>query len=205
MIESYENALQITVLSLCACAAAYQAFKAQSKTWTFLAFFYGNWLLGDIYWLVCLIFYQETPLISAVSDLSWYATFIFLYMLLRQAVPLENKRISRILPWSGPVLSAGMAVFFMQWGEYFNNLVYASLMGLLMYASLERLSGREKPGRYRFLCRLILAFCLLEYALWTASCFLKTDSLSEPYYWFDLMLTCTFPLFLPAVRKAVAS
>ena len=52
---------------------------------------------------------------------------------------------------------------------------------------------------------LILIFCLLEYALWTASCFWDEEILFHPYYWFDFMLTASFPLILHAVRKAMAA
>ena len=79
--------------------------------------------------------------------------------------------------------------------------VIAALMGLLLYASIHRLIER----RNRTLPALILIFCLLEYALWTASCFWNDAFLLHPYYWFDFLLTVSMPFFLPAVRKAVAA
>ena len=51
----------------------------------------------------------------------------------------------------------------------------------------------------------MLAFIALEYALWTASCFWVSDTLTNPYFWFDFLLTLVLLLFLPAVRKAVDS
>ena len=74
-------------------------------------------------------------------------------------------------------------------------------MGLLLYSAIRRLAER----RNRFLPALILILCLLEYALWTASCFWNDELLLHPYYWFDFLLTVSFPFFLPAVRKAVAA
>ena len=82
MIERIENALQIGVLVVCAAIAVYRTVKHRGEAWMLLSFFYGSWLLGDIYWLACLVFYDGTPQISAVSDLSWYAAYIFLYLLL---------------------------------------------------------------------------------------------------------------------------
>lgn len=49
----------------------------------------------------------------------------------------------------------------------------------------------------------VLTFTALEYALWTASCFWVSDTLTNPYFWFDFLLTLVLLLFLPAVRKAV--
>ena len=196
MLDQIENTIQVAALLICVIAAAWLALSRRSRTWTLLAFFYGSWLLGDLYWLVCYLYYDTMPQISIVSDLSWYASNIFLYMLLRKTAPPEKTR--RILPWLGPVFAVGMAVFFMQWGEYFNNVVYAVLMGILLYASVHRLRDRQQ----RFLSALILIYCLLGYGLWISSCYWQESVLSEPYYWFDFALTASFFLFLPAARKA---
>ena len=107
MIESMENALQITALTLCAGIALIRAVRTQSRRWTLLAFCYGSWGLGDVYWLVCLIFFGHLPQISVVSDLSWYASYIFLYMLLREAAPPDGAREKRFQPWLGPLFAAG--------------------------------------------------------------------------------------------------
>ena len=190
MIERIENALQIGVLVVCAAIAVYRTVKHRGEAWMLLSFFYGSWLLGDIYWLACLVFYDGTPQISAVSDLSWYASYIFL-------APPEKPFGAKVLPWLGPVFTAGMGVFFMLRGEIAANLVYAGLMGFLLYAVIRRLMERRSV----YLSVLILVFCLLEYALWTASCFWNDEIVLHPYYWFDFLLTVSFPFFLPATER----
>ena len=201
MIEQIDNGIQIAVLAICVIAAIFKAAKYRSRSWTLLAFFYASWLLGDIYWTVCLHFYDKTPEISVVSDLSWYASYIFLYLLLRHNSPPEALAGKKITPWLGPVFATLMALFFMQRGEIISNLIYAGLMGLLLYAAISRLTER----RDRALPVVILIFCLLEYALWTASCFWNDPIQFHPYYCFDLLLTLSFPFFLPAARKAVTA
>ena len=201
MIEQIDNGIQIAVLAICVIAAIFKAAKYRSRSWTLLAFFYASWLLGDIYWTVCLLFYDKTPEISVVSDLSWYASYIFLYLLLRHNSPPEALAGKKITPWLGPVFAALMALFFMQRGEIISNLIYAGLMGLLLYSTICRLAERQS----RTLPALILILCLLEYALWTASCFWNDELLLHPYYWFDFLLTVSFPFLLPAVRREVAA
>ena len=203
MLESYENALQVAVLLACSGAALYQATRFRSRTWTLLALFFGSWLLGDLYWLSCLVFYDSTPKIPVVSDMSWYAGYLFLYMLLRQIAPPEKGRRKSALAWVGPVFTMGMAVFYMQWGQIVSNLVYASLLGLLLFSVIRRITDRETYRNVFPLCRIILVFCLAEYGMWTVSCFFEGEGLSNPYYWFDALMTLVFPFFLPAVRKAV--
>ena len=205
MIESLENTLQIAVLLLCAALALLQAVRGRSRAWMLAFFFFGSFLLGDIYWLAVLLFFDQTPQISVVSDLSWYASYLFLYLLLRQLDPPEERGKAGLLAWAGPAFAAGMAVFFMLRGEILSNLIYASLMGLLLFASLRRLADRGETAGSEFLPLLVLIFCMLEYALWTASCFWAGDTLQNPYYWFDFLLTLSFPCFIPAVRRAVAA
>ena len=208
MIETLENLLQIVVLLTCSGVSLYRAVKYHSRTWLLALFFFGSWALGDIYWIICLIFYAATPQISIVSDLSWYAAGLFLYLILIRTYPPEDivtEGGRSLIPWIGPAFAIAMAVFYMQWGEILSNTIYAGLMGLLLYASLSRLTDRDhRPGK-RFLPAVILMSCLTEYALWTSSCFWSSDTFSNPYYWFDLILTLTFLLFIPAIRKAVTA
>ena len=204
MIDKINNIIQITVLLFCVCFAVYKAVIYKSRSWTMLAFVYGSWCLGDIYWLLCIIFYDNAPQVSVVSDLSWYASYIFLYLLLRNTFPPEEISGIKTVCWLGPVFTVIMGAFFMLWGEIVNNLIYAGLMGLLLFSVIRRLAEKKQNGHSRLLSIMILIFCLLEYALWTASCFWTDDILLHPYYWFDFLLTVSLIFFLPAVKKAVA-
>lgn len=205
MIERLENVLQIAVLLVSTNASLYKAIRTHARAWTLLAFFSGSWCLGDIYWLVCLLFYDRTPQISVVSDMSWYASYIFLYMLLREVAPPATRRETRALPWLGILFAAGMAAFYMQWGEFISNIIYAGLMGLLLFSAIRRIMDGALYRRQRPLSAVILIFCLLEYGLWTTSCFFKGEGLLNPYYWFDILLTVSFLFFFHATERAVTA
>ena len=198
MVESIDNALQIAALLICSGVAIGKAAAKRSRVWTLLFFVYGSWVLGDVYWQVCLIFYGRTPQISVVSDLSWYASYVFLYMILRETATPEGAREKRFLPWVGPLFSLGMAVFFMQWGKIVSNLIYALLMGLLLFSVLRRFLDKEKYKAQQPLCVMIFVFCLLEYAAWISTCFFWSDGIENPYFWFDFLMTVCLIFFLPA-------
>ena len=219
MIERYENAIQIAVLLICCIVAIYRAFRQRSKAWTMLAIFFGAMMLGDLYWVLCLVFYGSTPAISMVSDLNWFSAYLILYLLLRQVAPPTSAREKRILPWLSFVFTLGMSVFFYSfyvdaterlgmnfvlWDKALNNLAYGMLMGLLMFSSIRRLMDFRIYPKQKYLSIAVLVFCLVEYALWTSSCFWFPDTLAYPYYWFDFLLTLCCPFFLLATKKAVA-
>ena len=204
MIESIENAIQIATLLVCASAALYMAYKKSSHNWTFLFFFYGSVMMGDIYWVVYLVFLHRNPSTDFVPDLSWLASYIFLYLMIKHLYPKEIKSKISFLPWLGPVFTAGMAVFFMQWDGIFRNVVYAALDGLLLFSAIRVLTDLHISKNRRWLPWQILIYCLFEYGSWVASCFWDADSLTNPYYWFDFLMTVSFLFFLPATEKAVA-
>lgn len=203
MIETAENILQIMVLIFCTGTSVFRAIVGQSRIWALATFFFGSYMLGDVYWLVCLLFYDKTPDIPVVSDLSWYAAFIFLYLLLIQAAPPKDGVKRHLIQWAGPAFAVVMATFFMQWGAVLSNLIYAVLMGALFSASINRLMEKDRYRDQVFLSVMVLTICLSEYGLWLTSCFFSGNTLANPYYWFDLLLTVSCQVSLLAVRKAV--
>ena len=205
MFESLETGLQLLILLVCMYISIWRALATRAREWILLAFFYGSWVLGDLYWEACLIFYGKTPHFFYVSDLNWWASYIFLFLLLKQAFPPEAWQRRRILPWLGVVFTVGMGVFYLQWGDLFSNAVCAVLMGLLLFYAVWGLMYLRQSGsaRQRPLCLAVLLFCAAEYCTWTASCFWRADSAASLYLWADTLLSFSFFAFLPAARKAV--
>ncbi|MEE3466810.1 MAG: hypothetical protein VZQ83_00060 [Eubacterium sp.] len=213
MIESIENIVQCVVLFSCLAIALYRGFgKDRTGGWTCLTFFFGSRLLGDIYWQMCLFYYGETPEIALISDLSWYASILFLYLLIRMEIsgrtasrdgdtPSDRALWRRAIPVLGPIFTFAMAVFYMQWGAYVSNVIYAALMGLVLYTSLRGLL--EKNHTNRWICMMACFFCLMEYGAWTASCFSDIDFFQYAYYGCDTLITISCPFYIPIISKEV--
>ncbi len=112
-----------------------------------------------------------------------------------------------IWAWAVPVFSTVMCFFFFRWGDYLLNVFWAVLMVACGYCALRgllfarRQSGKVRGRQYFYM--VVLAFILMEYSLWISSCYFMNDSLSNPYYWFDFLITTTFFAFLPTLKKAV--
>lgn len=211
MIETFINLVQVVVLTICAGISLYTAFRKHSRTWTILFFFYGTYLLGDIYWQICLFYYGSTPEISVVSDLSWYAAYLFIYLLLSTQVgkdkPVQRNR-KRYVAFIGPVFTVLMAVFYMNWGEIASNIVYAVIMGAVLYTAISCLLNAkcEQDSKYNIkaLSNVSIVIVLLEYGDWTFSCFWDIPVMQYAYYASDFLMTLSFPLFFAAMKKEVA-
>ena len=206
MIELAENLIQLAVLILCFGASCYQYSKRSSRTWLFLSLYYVAMLLGELYWVLMLVLLHSTSIFDYVSESTWFSAYLFLYLMTKQLLP-EGERTSRsFLIWVGPVFTACMAVFYMQWGRVLSNIFTAVAMGLIfMNATQGLLMMRGKSaGKYplKRCFQMILAFCLVEYALWPASCFWSGETLENPCYWLDILLSFSLLLLFVSVKEA---
>ena len=208
MIEIITNLIQMLFSGICAWVALRRAVRAKSREWSLLALFFASFAFADLYWLLYLLFFRMTPKYFFLSDLIWYVSFLFLLLLLQYIKGDRREMYRSRLSWIGPVIAAGMCVFYMRWGDYLSNIISACLMGILLWRAiggLVYLHNRPKEEtRARYFLIITLIFCLLEYALWTVSCFWMGDTMANPYFWFDLLITGCMLLFLPALGKAVA-
>ena len=202
MIEIIENAIQLITTGICTAIATRKGILLRSRAWIVLALASGVFFLGDLYWELFLVLYGDTPRYSYIPYLSWYASYMFLLLLLFELrVPHEERKRRKIL-WIIPVFSAGMCVFYMQYGDWIGNIITAVFMSLLMWHALDMLL-LLKGSRKVAIFAVVFLFCIVEYAAWTASCFGDYNTMAHPYLWLDTLLSVVFLLFPAALGKAV--
>ncbi|MCR5792379.1 MAG: hypothetical protein K6G65_04350 [Lachnospiraceae bacterium] len=206
MIEITENALQLLCAVYCVLISIRHSDNLQKRSWTMLALASGGFFLGDLYWQLYLVFYHDTPHYSYIPYLSWYASYLFLLLLIFEIREEHTPKVRNPFLWLIPAFTSGMCIFYLQWGDWIGNISAAVLMSFLMWYAAKgvMLSLKyEEYKKYLFFYILILAFCLLEYSSWTISIFWMGDTFLNPYFWSDTMLSITFLFFPMALRKAV--
>ena len=80
---------------------------------------------------------------------------------------------------------------------------WLAIRGLVFCRRKKKAEGGSSTRGMRFFHITVLCFVVLEYTLWTSSCFWVSDTLSNPYFWFDFLLSGAIFVMLPATRKAV--
>lgn len=206
MIELIDNSLQLAVTLVCALWTSAVALRRKSQVYFMLACFYATFAMGLLYWISYLVVNNYTPKLFYVPELSWMASYLFLLMLC-QALPTAEERTYRpALAWLAPLITIVAVLYFIQFGEYFANITWCSLLAASGWLSIRGLLwGYRQSGWADSRCRfyaLILLLILLEYLLWTASCNWMGDTLANPYYWIDCLITVTLAA-LPAAFKRV--
>ena len=205
MLELWDYLVQLAVTAYGFCAALREYYRARRQPWFLLACFYGTFALGTLYWTLHLLLRQETPQIFYVADLAWIASFVFLLALALTLPPAEERRFRTGLCWLVPAVCLPQFVLYVTHGDVISNVLMCGLTMLLACCAVRGLvfAGRRGEGRLRRFYWTALAFAALEYALWTSSCFWISDTLSNPYFWFDLLLSLVLLLLRPALERAV--
>ena len=148
---------------------------------------------------------QETPQVFYVSDLAWLASFVFLLALTLTLPTAEERRFRTRLCRLVPVVCLPQFILYVTYGDVLSNVFMCGMTMLLAWCAVHGLVWAKRSGgaRLRRFYGTVLAFAALEYALWTSSCFWVSDTLTNPYFWFDFLLSLVLLLLLPALRKAV--
>ena len=77
-------------------------------------------------------------------------------------------------------------------------LIWIPAEGLLLVH--EGLTDRNE-NKYIYLA--VLVFCAAEYSSWTASCYMDNETITNVYFMFDTLISVSFLLMPPALKKAV--
>jgi len=205
MIEIIDNAVQLAVTLVCAGISGTLALRQRKQAYTILACYYGALTMGILYWLVYDLITSYTPKIFYVSDLCWMASYLFLLMLVTATASQEERTFRHPAAWISPVISTALTLFYCQWGDWLENIIWCGLMGATGWFSISGFiwaTRRKKTARRNF--HLAVLFLIaVEYCLWTASCFWVSDTLANPYFWFDFGLSGAAVLLLIATERAV--
>lgn len=208
MIELIDNLSQFIAVLVGGVWAGIWFYQSRRQEYLLLACFYGTFTLGSLYWVTFQLITNYTPHTFYVSDLAWIASFLFL-LTLELTLPTEEER--RYWPpamWLPLLPCVPLLLFYYQWGDWVTDTLWCGLTMVSACLALRGLLYAKKQGAARHsptraLHITILFFVAMEYCVWTASCFWVSDTLTNPYFWFDFLLTAAALTLLPAARKAV--
>ena len=206
-MELFSNFFQIAVTMLGFCMSGIRYLKDRKQAYFLLTCFYGCFALGSLYWTLYLLLFSETPQVFYVSEFGWVSGVVFLHLLQYTLSSDGERRFLTGKALIAPLIGVPLCVFYCTFGDVLSNLLWCSMMIVVSYHSIRGLiyaliqTGTARKIRYFHIG--VLCYVAVEYALWLSGCLWPGYSISNPYCWFDLLLTgCLFAL-LPATGKAV--
>jgi hypothetical protein len=207
MVELFDNVSQFLVILLAGAGAGILFYKSRKQAYFLLACFYGTFALGTLYWTLHILLFDYTPQIFYVSELAWIASYMFLLTLEFNLSAPEERKFRHPVIWLVPIFCIPQLLLYLTYGDIiFNLLICGTAMAVAWYSARGLAHARRQEGKLRdkqYFHLVILCVVILEYSLWTASCFWVSDTLTNPYFWIDFLLTVALFALLPAMRKAV--
>ena len=218
MIESVSDAVQLAALAACLALSLLRALRKRGSAWTAVACFYACMLLGNAYWLGYQLVFGDIPHYSRISELSWIAGYVFLVML---AVEMDRERgVAAPVPAALIPVAACAACCVFYIADSGSPLLNIADNGLLAAVGFFAVKGAvapvaqptedSQPARSlagnRPLHAALLAFVVVEQALWLASCFPDPELLSgvDLYIVLNYVLTLSYATILACAWKSNA-
>ena len=211
MIELIDNLIQLAATAIGCVWAGLSFSKSRKQPFFLLACFYGVYALGTLYWTLHLLLFGETPPLFYVSDIGWVASYVFLLTLLYtmrsdERIRSAQRQRKTALCYLAPAFCIPQFLLYITHGDIFFNLLMCVPTMLIAWFAIDGLvfslrSGEKEAAPFYISA---LGFVALEYCLWTASCFWVSDTLTNPYFWFDFLLSASMLSLLPTLQKAVA-
>ena len=209
MVELFDNASQFLATLLAGIGAGILFYKSRKQAYFLLACFFGTYSLATLYWTLHVLLFRHTPQIFYVSELGWLASSMFLLTLEYTLYTPEERGFRHPAVWLVPIICVPQLLLYLTYGDIlFNLLLCGMTMAAAWYSVRGLLYARRQSGKLRDMQCFhiaVLCICALEFCLWTASCFWVSDTLTNPYFWFDFLLTAALFALLPAARKAVGA
>lgn len=207
MIELIDNILQLVATATGCVLAGVFFTKSKKQPFFLLACFYATFTLGTLYWTLHLLLFNETPPLFYVSELGWIASYTFMLALLYAMRSKTHKGHKTALSFIAPAFCIPQLILYITYGDIFCNLLMCIPTMIIAWLAIDGLVFSLRTDGKKIFAPFyitVLSFIVLEYCLWTASCFWGGDTLENPYFWFDFMLSVSMLSLLPTLKKAVA-
>lgn len=207
MIEFLDNLLQLLVTLICWCISGVFYYHSRKQAYFLLTSFFGCFTFAGLYWTLYFLLFYETPQVFYVSEIGWISGCIFLYLLQYTISDEKERDFKSHAVWISVIIGIPLYVFYSYDGDILFNAITNFMMILISWWSIRgllymRYQEKRNQNCYYFHI-LTLCFVFLEYCLWIASVFWIGDTLSNPYFMIDFLLTIWRIFLLIVVRKVV--
>ncbi len=207
MIELLDNLSQLVATFSAAIGIGILFYKSRIQEYFLLACFFATFMLGSLYWTLHYFLFSYTPQIFYVTDLAWIASYIFLLTLLHTLSSPEERKFRHPAICLVPIFCIPQVILYFSFGDILLNLVLCGLtMTIGWYSIRGFIYARRQRGKQRDMQVfhiVTLSIVVIEYCLWTSSCFWTSNTYTNPYFWFDFLLTASLISLVPATKKAV--
>lgn len=208
----FDNAIDIltliaTIIGLLACLFKY--IKVPKRGYLFLVIYFLFRFFSDYYWTIYTLVMHSYPDVSEfVAYLGWNVGYVFLLLAVWSMKAEGAKRCFHpIILW--PVLTnVPQFILYIQYGGIFNNIWQVGMTTVIMVLCMQELvyywKNKGFGANFPYLSLLVLLLLIMEYGMWTASCFERGTGFQDPYLYFSVLCSLIMIFFAWGAGKEYA-
>lgn len=192
--EIIDNVFQVAVFFVAAFADMVYWFYKRDRLYIILALVHGCFMMGTLYFVLHLVIRGVVPQVFYVSEISWIASYLFMYTYQIVRYRIKKMRIAKI-----PVICGAGVLIASLWSGIFGPVflstgTFAIVAGVIVSVAVFRILYEKEPHG---VCYCMIVCVVLEVALYVSSNFIHDYTRFNLYFLIDFVLTIVNMLLLP--------
>ena len=178
-------ALFCTIVGLLCCLFKY--IEVPRRGCLYLIIFFLTHFLSDYYWTIYSLATRSDPDVAGfITNLGWNIGYIFLLLAVLELRYDGARGFFHPVMLLPVIINIPQLILYCSYGSILNNLWEVGITTLIMVCCLKgimyyHVKKKEYEARFPHFYVLVLIFMLMEYGMWTASCFAWPSEVMSPY------------------------
>ncbi|MBQ7464216.1 MAG: hypothetical protein IJS86_05090 [Lachnospiraceae bacterium] len=186
--------------------SVFRYIETPKRGWLYVTGFFLAHFLSDYYWAAYTFIIHDDPDVSALmAYFGWNVAFALLMAAAIHMRDPASKKLFHPLVFLPIPLNIAQVILYLQYGGYFNNIWQGTCLTIaecvcvqsLLYYAKNRKEGAKLP----LFNTLALSYILMEFSMWTISCFHYPDWKLDPYYVLEFAGYITIVFLAEAVGR----
>lgn len=203
-LETVENIFTLLAVIIALLGCLFRYIDAPRRGYFLLCVYFLSHLLSDYYWTVYTLVMRDEPDISSfIAYLGYNISYVIILIAVINVHEPKARRYFHPLMLVPIPLNVYQFFLYNQYGGLFNNLwsgLFLTAASVICIQGIMYYVRHRKEGvHFPYLQTFILLHVMLEYGMWTASCFGWESDSTNPYYY------CEFAVYTLGIFFAWAA
>ena len=204
-LENFENLFCLFCTLIGLLSSLFRFIERPKKGYIFLIVFFLARFFSDYYWAIYVLTMHTYPNVSTfLAYIGWNISYVFLFLAAFQINEEKFNYFHPLMLW--PLLTnIPLFILFIKFGGIFNNLWQTGTTTILMIFGTKDIlfyfTHKKDRVPFHWFSFVGLIFLILEYGMWTASCFDWSSEIKNPYLYFTILTSLATVFFPWSIEK----
>ncbi len=191
-IETVTNLITLLFPVIGLMAALFRYTYAPKRGWLYVSIYFLSRILSDYYWTVYTFVMNENPEgAEFATNFGWNFAYVVLLYIVIKLKSKESARYFNVLMLLPVPLNIVQFLIYIQYGNIFNNVWQVGLTTVIAciccQSILYYIKNKKSGASFPYLHAVVLSTIIMDYTMWTASCYDWSSDFLNPYYYAGLI------------------